>query len=102
LVDDVFGCAKSFLGADAEAVVWLRRSIDAQRNLPFTHFNLAAALAQLGRLDEAQAAARAGLALDPSFTLRRFRLNAALPRLVEGQSGRFIGGPFPALYTKSC
>jgi len=27
-------------------------------------------------LDEAQAAARAGLALDPSFTLRRFRLNA--------------------------
>jgi tetratricopeptide (TPR) repeat protein len=71
------GSAKSFLGADAEAVVWLRRSIDAQRNLPFTHFNLAAALAQLGRLDEAQAAARAGLALDPSFTLRRFRTNAA-------------------------
>jgi TolB-like protein/class 3 adenylate cyclase len=70
------GNAKSFLGADAEAIVWLRRSIDAHRNLPFTHFNLAAALAQLGRLDEAQAAARAGLALDPSFTLRRFRLNA--------------------------
>jgi tetratricopeptide (TPR) repeat protein len=89
------GSAKSFLGADAEAVVWLRR-------MPFTHFNLAAALAQLGRLDEAQAAARARLALDPSFTLRRFRLNAALPRLVEGQSGQFIGGPFPALYTKSC
>jgi TolB-like protein/class 3 adenylate cyclase/Flp pilus assembly protein TadD len=69
------GSAKFFLGADAEAVVWLRRSIDAHRNLPLTHFNLAAALAQLGRLDEAQAAARAGLALDPSFTLRRFRLN---------------------------
>ena len=46
------GSAKSFLGADAEAVTWLRRSIDAQRNLPFTHFNLAAALAHLGRLDE--------------------------------------------------
>jgi TolB-like protein/class 3 adenylate cyclase len=71
------GSAKLFLGADAEAVVWLRRSIDAHRNMPFTHFNLAAALALLGRLDEAQAAARAGLALDPSFTLRRFRLNAS-------------------------
>ena len=70
------GNAKSFLGADAEAAAWLRRSIDAQPNLPWTHFNLAAALAQLGQLDEAQAAARAGLALDPSFTLRRFRLNA--------------------------
>ena len=67
------GNAKTFLGADAEAVAWLRRSIDAQPNLPWTHFNLAAALAQLGRLDEAQAAARAGLALDPNFTLRRFR-----------------------------
>jgi tetratricopeptide (TPR) repeat protein len=87
------GNAKSFLGADAEAVVWLRRSIDAHRNLPFTHFNLAAALAQLGRLNEAQTAARAGLALDPSFTLRRFRLNppsdnptflAARERIYEG------------------
>jgi tetratricopeptide (TPR) repeat protein len=67
--------SSSFLGADAEAAAWLRRSIDAQPNLPWTHFNLAAALAQLGRLDEAQAAARAGLALDPNFTLRRFRLN---------------------------
>jgi tetratricopeptide (TPR) repeat protein len=70
------GNAKSFLGADEEAVVWLRRSIDANRNLPFAHFNLAAVLAQLGRLDEARAAAQAGLALDPSFTLRRFRLGA--------------------------
>jgi TolB-like protein/class 3 adenylate cyclase len=48
------GNAKSFLGADAEAVMWLRRSIDANRNLPFAHFNLAAALAQLGQLDEAR------------------------------------------------
>jgi TolB-like protein len=70
------GNSKSFLGADAEAVVWLRRSIDANRNLPFTHFNLAAALAQLGLLDEARAAAQAGLVLDPNFTLRKFRLGA--------------------------
>ena len=37
------GIAKSQFGADAEAVVWLRRSIDANRNMPYTHFNLAAA-----------------------------------------------------------
>ena len=33
--------------------------------------DLAAALALLGSLDEARAAAQAGLALDPGFTLRR-------------------------------
>jgi TolB-like protein/class 3 adenylate cyclase len=71
------GNAKIFLGADAEAVVWLRRSIDANRNLPFAHFSLAAALAQLGQLDEAHTAVQAGLVLYPSFTLRRFRNGAA-------------------------
>ena len=67
------GIAKLQLGADAEAVAWLRRGIEANRNYPFTHFLLAAALAQLGALDEARAAAQAGLALDPTFTIRRFR-----------------------------
>jgi TolB-like protein len=67
------GIAKSQVGAYAEAVAWLRRSIDANRNMAYTHFNLAAALALLGRLDEARAAAQAGLALDPGFTIRRFQ-----------------------------
>jgi TolB-like protein len=67
------GIAKSQVGAYAEAVAWLRRSIDANRNVPYTHFNLAAALALLGRLDEARAAAQAGLVLDPGFTIRRFQ-----------------------------
>jgi tetratricopeptide (TPR) repeat protein len=67
------GIAKLQLGADAEGVTWLRRSIDANRNVPFTYFNLAAALALLGRLDEARAAAQAGLVLDPGFTIRRFQ-----------------------------
>ncbi|WP_354260033.1 adenylate/guanylate cyclase domain-containing protein [Bradyrhizobium sp. F1.13.3] len=71
------GTAKILIRADAEAVVWLRRSIDGNRNLPFAHFALAAALANLGQLDEAHAAAQAGLALFPSYTLRRFR-NGAL------------------------
>jgi hypothetical protein len=57
--------------------VWLRRSLEANRNYPVTHFHLAAALARPGALDEARAAVQAGLALDPSFTTRRFRLTIA-------------------------
>ena len=71
------GFAKLQLDADAEAVAWFRRSIEANRNYPLTHFGLAAALALLGSLDEARAAAKAGLALDPSFTIRRFRVGAS-------------------------
>jgi TolB-like protein/class 3 adenylate cyclase len=71
------GVAKLILSADADAVAWLRRSIEANRNLPLAHFHLAAGLALLGSLDEARAARQAGLALDPHFTLRRFRAGAA-------------------------
>src|SRR6516164_4469043 len=67
------GLAKAQLGADAEAVGWFRRGLDANRNYSVAHFSLAAALARLGNLDEARAAVKAGLALDPSFTIRRFR-----------------------------
>jgi TolB-like protein/Tfp pilus assembly protein PilF len=67
------GLAKAQLGADAEAVVWLRRGLDANRNYSVAHFHLAAALSLLGELDEAQAAVQAGLALDPGFTIRRYR-----------------------------
>ena len=65
------GVAKLQLGADAEAVGWLRRSIEANRNFPLAHFSLAAALALPGALDEARAAAKAGLALNSGFTIRR-------------------------------
>ncbi len=67
------GFTKLVLGADAEAVAWLRRSLEANRNYPLAHFHLAAALALLGSLEEARGAVRAGLALDPAFTLRRLR-----------------------------
>jgi len=70
------GIAQGQLGADAEAVVWLRASIEANRNFPLAHFHLAEALALLGELEEAHAAAQAGLALQPDFTLRRYRENA--------------------------
>jgi TolB-like protein/class 3 adenylate cyclase/tetratricopeptide (TPR) repeat protein len=62
--------------ADVEAVVCLRRSLEANHNNTLGHFILAATLALLGKLDEARAAAHAGLVLNPTFTLRRFRFNA--------------------------
>jgi TolB-like protein len=68
------GLAKIWQGADAEAVVWLRRSLEANRN-SIAHFYLAAVLALLGELDEARATVQAGLALYPSFSIRRFRTN---------------------------
>src|SRR6202008_765055 len=67
------GLAKAQLGADAEAFLWMRRGLDKNRNFSIGHFSLAAALARLGELDEARAAVQAGLALDPSFTIRRLR-----------------------------
>jgi TolB-like protein/Tfp pilus assembly protein PilF len=70
------GGAKLDLGEDAQAVAWFRRGLQANRNHPLAHFQLAAALALLGQLDEARAAVQAGLALDPAFTLRRLLMNA--------------------------
>jgi hypothetical protein len=87
------GVAKMHLGADAEAVSWERRSIEANRNFPIAHFGLASALALLGALDEARTAAKAGLALDPDFTIHRFR-NSRLsdnPTVLAGQD-RFCEG----------
>ena len=72
----VVGGAKLQLGADAEAVGWIRQSLDVNRNYPVAHFHLAAALALLGKLKEARAAAKHGLALDPYFTRRRFLANS--------------------------
>jgi tetratricopeptide (TPR) repeat protein len=73
----VLGFSKLQLAADAEAVGWLLRSIEANRNYPLTHFGLAAALALADSLDRAQAAAKAGLSLDPGFTIRRYRDGAS-------------------------
>ena len=67
------GGAKLCLGVDEEAVPRLRRSIEINRTFPLAHFFPAAALANLGKLDEAQAETRVGLTLDPTFTIQRFR-----------------------------
>jgi TolB-like protein len=85
--------AKLQLGADTEAVAGLHRSIEANRSYPLAHFVLAAVLALLGEPDHARAAAQAGLTLDPTFTIRRYRVNtpsdhptflATRQRLYEG------------------
>jgi tetratricopeptide (TPR) repeat protein len=67
------GAAKLHLGSCEQAVAWFRRAIEANRNYPAPYFHLAASLAQLGRLDEARSAVKAGLALNPAFTVSRGR-----------------------------
>jgi tetratricopeptide (TPR) repeat protein len=67
------GVGKAQLDADAEAIIWMRRSLELNRNYAVGHFNLAAALARLGQIDHARIEAQAGMALDPHFTIRRFR-----------------------------
>jgi TolB-like protein len=96
------GLARAQLGDDAEAVIWMRRGLDANRNYSVTYFDLAAVLARMGRLDEARTAVSAGLALDPRFTIRRYRditfsnsddptYRAGRERLIEGM--RMAGVP---------
>ena len=67
------GIAKQFLGRYEQAAAWYRQAIEANRNYPLPYFLLAASLAQLGRLDEAHSAVKAGLALNPTFTISRAR-----------------------------
>jgi tetratricopeptide (TPR) repeat protein len=69
----IAGMAKNYLGSYEQAVAWFRRTIEANRNYPLTYFHLAAALAQLGRLDEAHSAVKAGFAVNPAFTISRAR-----------------------------
>jgi tetratricopeptide (TPR) repeat protein len=67
------GLAKFHLGSYEQAVTWLRRAIEANRNYPLPHLVLGSTLTQLGRLDEARSAVKAGLALNPAFAIARAR-----------------------------
>ena len=71
------GLAKLHIGCYEQAVAWLRRAIEVNRNYPAVYFHLAAALAQLGRLDEARSAVKAGLALNPTYALSHARVTRA-------------------------
>jgi len=70
------GLAKLYLSEEEEAIARLRSSVETNPNIPLTHFLLAAALVRLGRLPEARSEAQAGLAIDPTFTISRFRAGA--------------------------
>jgi hypothetical protein len=49
---------------------------ELRRASTIAHFFLAAGLAQLSRIEEARAAIKTGLALNPMFTIHRFRAGA--------------------------
>ena len=89
------GLAKACVGANEEAILWLRRSIEANPNFAMSRFFLAAALAHLGRLDEARTVAKAGLALNPAATIQRLRIAGSAilenERILEGM--RLAGVP---------
>ena len=78
----IAGMAKNQLGSWEQAVAWFRRSIEANRNYPAACFNLAAALAQLDRLDEAhvRGQGRSRAQPDPHRLPR--------PRRVDGEERR--------------
>jgi tetratricopeptide (TPR) repeat protein len=89
------GLAKNLLGSHEEAVVWLRRSIEVNRNSPPSHILLAAALANLGQLEEARAAIRGLTALTPQASITRFQatlgsfsdnpiFRSGLQRIIDG------------------
>jgi hypothetical protein len=48
-------------------------SCEANRNYPAANFNLAAALARFGRMDEAYSAVIGGLEQNPTFSISRVR-----------------------------
>jgi TolB-like protein/Tfp pilus assembly protein PilF len=65
------GIAKNHLGSWEQTVVWCRRAIEANRNCPPPHFALGTALAKLDRLHDAHSAVKAGLALNPAYSISR-------------------------------
>jgi TolB-like protein/class 3 adenylate cyclase len=91
----IAGLTKVSLGCDEDGIMWLQRAIETNRNVPLAHFGLAAALAYLGRRNEAQTATKARLVLDPTFSTSRYRVGAfsdnptylaQRERLMEGMS----------------
>jgi TolB-like protein/class 3 adenylate cyclase/tetratricopeptide (TPR) repeat protein len=82
----IAGNAKLFLGANEDAIVWFRRSTQINSGYAITRFFLSAALAELGRVDEARAEVQIGLASSPQFTISRYRagmLSQGNPEVLE-------------------
>ncbi|MBR0797985.1 adenylate/guanylate cyclase domain-containing protein [Bradyrhizobium jicamae] len=71
------GSAKLTLEEFSTAASWFRRTIEENRNYAGSHVGLASALVQLGATEEAKAAMREALKLDPNSTITA--LQAKLP-----------------------
>ncbi|HZZ22480.1 MAG TPA: adenylate/guanylate cyclase domain-containing protein [Roseiarcus sp.] len=69
----IAGLARLYLGSYEQAIAWSRRAIEANRNHQYAYLYLAAALAQLGRLDEAHSTVKGALALNPTLTIAASR-----------------------------
>ena len=73
-----------------EAIAAYRRTISRNPDFFYAHLHLAAAYAQLGRMEEAKSEAAQTLRIDPSFSVQRVAQRlplkdaAALARLVDG------------------
>jgi len=74
-------------------VNWLRRCVEANRNYSVAHFHLGAALGLSGQLDEAKEVARTALTLDPTFTIRSYRLGVVTdnPTYLTGRERIYRG-----------
>jgi TolB-like protein/class 3 adenylate cyclase len=84
----IAGLAKNRLGSYEQAVAWYRRAIEANRNYPLGYFGLAAALAQLNRLDEAHSSLKARSRAQPEL------LYLPRPRPLDGDCRRpDVSGP---------
>ena len=66
---NIAGVAKFFVGSWDQAVAWFQRAIEVNRDYTINYFALAGTLAQLGRPDEAGSAVKAGLVLNPAFSI---------------------------------
>ncbi len=51
----------------------MQEGLSRNSKFAMAHFHLGSALAHLGRMEEARAAAAAGIAIDPTFNLASFR-----------------------------
>ena len=87
--------ANNQLGRWDQAAICSKRAIEVNKNYIQPHYLLAAALAQLGRLDEARSEVKTALALNPAFTIARARAAWTAmsdnPNYLEGLEGMLEG-----------
>ena len=82
-------------GQHEEAIAWAQKAIQEEPSWTTSYRVRASSLAQLGRLEEAKAAMRRQLELQPNYTIaitaRVYRPSPAVERYLEGL--RLAGGP---------